>query len=108
MFPLPASRHRAVRRMSARRPLVEDLEGRRLLSGSNIHHHPGVMFQKIVISSLHAPASEATQGGSGGGGGAGKVRFNESQALQLQAGMQNENRQFTVAPNSIKSRQGTL
>jgi hypothetical protein len=80
MFLLPKLRcqhdRRYARRPRAGRcPLVEDLEGRRLLSGSNIHHRLDAAPLMIVSSTVVAPVSDAAHasGGSGGGGGSGKV-----------------------------------
>ena len=76
---------------AGRRPLVEDLEGRRLLSGSNFHHRYDAAPAVTAAVDIGAPASDATHGG-GSGGGAGKVSFNGAPSLQLQNSMQNENR----------------
>jgi hypothetical protein len=82
MFPcLIACRHPD--RLSARRCragrflLVEDLEGRRLLSGSSIHHRPDATPMVIASIDVVPTTSDAARGtgSSGSGGGTGKVSF---------------------------------
>ena len=85
----------ARRPRAGRRPLVEDLEGRRLLSGSNFHHRYDAAPPVIAAVDIGAPTSDATQG-AGGGGGSGKVRFNDVQSVQFENSMQNENRSYTA------------
>ena len=80
MFPHPTARRGHPYRPSARRcrsPLVEGLEGRRLLSGSSIHHRPDATPAVVASVDLAPPTGDAARGtgGSGGGGGSGKVRF---------------------------------
>jgi hypothetical protein len=100
MRPFPTFRRQddrpsARRPRAGRRPLVEAHEGRRLHSGSNVHHRYDAAPPVIAAVDIGAPASDATHGG-GSGGGAGKVSFNGAQSLQLQNSMQNDNRQFTM------------
>lgn len=79
MFPSPTARRQddrpsARRRRAGRRPLVEDLEGRRLLSA--IHRHPGAPSGEFVGQHLVGSVSEAA-GGSGSSAGTDTVRFFE-------------------------------
>ncbi len=82
MFPyLTVRRHpdrpSARRRRAGRFPLVEDLEGRRLLSGSSLHHRPDAT--PVVIASIdlmpRTNDSAHSNGATGTGGGSGKVSF---------------------------------
>ncbi len=66
------ARPSARRCRAGRSPLVEDLEGRRLLSGSSIHHRPEIASIDLVPRTGDAAHSN---GASGTGGGSGKVRF---------------------------------
>jgi hypothetical protein len=79
MFTFPAFRRRddrsAVRRRSASRPLVEDLEGRRLLSGLQGNH---IGAPAAMIVGQHFPGSVCEAAGSSGlSAGADTVRFFE-------------------------------
>jgi hypothetical protein len=82
MFPyLMARRHPdrpSARRCRAGRSLrVEDLEGRRLLSGSNFHHRYDATPVVIATIDLVPRTDDAVHstGANGTGGGAGKVKF---------------------------------
>ncbi len=80
MFSFRPLRHREVRRTSARRPLVENLEGRRLLSFT--HRHPTAMSDGVAGGGGSPPAEFScrnagaqTADGTGSNVGTDTVRF---------------------------------